>query len=251
MAVLKKGSKGAEVATLQRVLGELGFGITADGDFGERTHQAVKAAQAQMGLTADGLVGPATWDALDKAYQPGVDNWTSSGVLTAQQVAEAEAPIAKAGEVSGHPKLQGVHPKLAAKMVQLIQLAAADGVTLRVTQGVRTFAEQDALYAQGRTKPGRRVTAAKAGSSQHNFGTAADVCVVLDGKVTWDEAHYRKISEWARKVGGLSWGGDWASFRDLPHLQLDGLPPTSTMLATYRAAGGGNAGIAAVWSKHA
>jgi hypothetical protein len=45
-------------------------------------------------------------------------------------------------------------------------------------QGVRTFAEQDALYAQGRTRKGLRVTNAKGGQSYHNYGLAAD-CALL------------------------------------------------------------------------
>ena len=51
-------------------------------------------------------------------------------------------------------------------------------IQLRVTQGLRTIAEQDELYAQGRTKPGKIVTNAKGGKSNHNSGLAIDVCIV-------------------------------------------------------------------------
>jgi putative chitinase len=53
---LRRGSKGADVATLQKALG-----LTADGDFGPGTEAAVKAWQAKEGLTADGIVGPKSW----------------------------------------------------------------------------------------------------------------------------------------------------------------------------------------------
>jgi len=59
METLRKGSRGAAVATLQRALG-----ITADGVFGARTEAAVKEFQNRKGLTADGVVGAKTWSAL-------------------------------------------------------------------------------------------------------------------------------------------------------------------------------------------
>lgn len=54
--VLKKGSKGPAVVTLQEFLK-----ITADGDFGPKTESAVKSYQKKHGLTVDGVVGPKTW----------------------------------------------------------------------------------------------------------------------------------------------------------------------------------------------
>lgn len=60
--LLKKGSKGNEVKELQEFLG-----IGADGIFGSGTEAAVKKWQAANSLTADGIVGPATWDAMGLA----------------------------------------------------------------------------------------------------------------------------------------------------------------------------------------
>ena len=58
---------------------------------------------------------------------------------------------------------------------------------VRIAQGFRTFAEQDALYAQGRTKPGAKVTNAKGGQSIHNYGLAVDIVLIIDGKIaSWD-----------------------------------------------------------------
>jgi hypothetical protein len=61
MPILKEGSKGAAVKILQKQLG----GLTADGDFGPNTKKAVIAFQTKHGLKAEGVVGPATWDALE------------------------------------------------------------------------------------------------------------------------------------------------------------------------------------------
>jgi peptidoglycan hydrolase-like protein with peptidoglycan-binding domain len=67
-STLQRGSKGAEVTELQQKLNKLGFSVgTVDGDFGPATEAAVKKFQAAKGLTADGVVGPKTWEALDKA----------------------------------------------------------------------------------------------------------------------------------------------------------------------------------------
>jgi peptidoglycan L-alanyl-D-glutamate endopeptidase CwlK len=247
MAVLRQGSKGAEVRNLQMVLQELGFGVTPDGDFGRRTHDAVVAAQRAMGLTADGVVGPKTWDGLDAAYQPGVDNFTSSGQLNPVQVAEVERPIPAPTEPAGHARLSGVHPALVGRAMALIGMAAADGQTIRVSQGLRSFAEQDRLFAQGRTKPGPRVTNARGGQSLHNYGLAVDFVFLVGGRVSWERGLYDQLGPWCSRIGGLEWGGSWARFRDAPHVQLAGLPGTASLLGVYTVAGKGRSGITAVW----
>lgn len=61
MDVLKKGSKGAQVVQLQNQLIALGYNLKADGDFGDNTDKAVRAAQTRFNLVADGIVGVKTW----------------------------------------------------------------------------------------------------------------------------------------------------------------------------------------------
>ena len=61
-----------------------------------------------------------------------------------------------------------LHPAVRAEVKQLIEQAESGFppyMAVRIVQGLRTIAEQDALYAQGRTKPGPIVTKAKGGSS--------------------------------------------------------------------------------------
>lgn len=126
-------------------------------------------------------------------------------------------------------KLSGLLPvdQLAAEA--LIEFAYAHGVPIVITQGLRTIPEQDGLYAQGRTTKGQIVTNAKGGYSYHNFGVAIDFALLLpDGGVSWDtkrDGDCDGIADWDRVVAdakrlGWEWGGDWASFLDLPHLQM-------------------------------
>lgn len=68
---LRRGDRGAAVTALQNRLNALGYWIgAADGSFGHLTQQAVYAAQKAAGLGVDGIVGPATWGALDKGIRP-------------------------------------------------------------------------------------------------------------------------------------------------------------------------------------
>ena len=121
----------------------------------------------------------------------------------------------------------GLHPLVDMKRVDLIKLAELKGIRLITTSGLRTFAEQDALYAKGRTSPGSVVTNARAGESWHNYGVAFDVAFD-DGKgvPTWEEydMNGNGIDDWDEigKIGvsiGLEWGGNWKEFLDRPHFQ--------------------------------
>ncbi len=100
----------------------------------------------------------------------------------------------------------------------------AEDIQYYVTCGMRTFAEQDALYAKGRTAPGGKVTNAKAGSSAHNYGLAIDAC--RDGDIVkaglqpvWKEQAYKALADRAQEKG-LEAGFYWKSLMDGPHIQL-------------------------------
>ena len=72
---LKKGDLGEIVVTLQNLLVEKGYidGDYVDGDFGPGTEAAVKQFQTDNGLTAEGIVGPTTWQALCSIAAPPSD----------------------------------------------------------------------------------------------------------------------------------------------------------------------------------
>jgi len=123
-----------------------------------------------------------------------------------------------------------LHPKIRGEVRNLVAQANAQLTkhsSVRITQGLRTFEEQDALYAIGRTKPGKKVTNAKGGQSNHNFGIAIDFCLIIDGKeVSWDlkkDYDGDKIADWMEVVkvfrnAGYEWGGLW-KFTDNPHFE--------------------------------
>ncbi len=86
--------------------------------------------------------------------------------------------------------------------------------------GTRTYAEQDVLYAKGRTIKGKIVTNARGGYSYHNFGIAIDIGLFKYGKYLDDHPKlYEQIGIIVRKFPELEWGGDWKSPCDPPHVQ--------------------------------
>ncbi|MNC30597.1 Peptidoglycan L-alanyl-D-glutamate endopeptidase CwlK precursor [compost metagenome] len=72
-------------------------------------------------------------------------------------------------KLKSQSKLVGLQPVIVAAAVALIERSYAQGVPIIITQGYRSKAEQDGLYAQGRTKPGSIVTNARGGYSYHNY----------------------------------------------------------------------------------
>mgnify|MGYP001013999031 CR=1 FL=1 len=122
------------------------------------------------------------------------------------------------------------HPRLQRIASAWMKACATEGITVAISETLRTAAEQDALYAQGRTKPGNIVTNAKGSSyrSQHQWGVAFDFYLRMDidgdGKIS-DDAYndstgmFKKAAELAKALG-LAWGGDWRSIVDKPHLYL-------------------------------
>lgn len=125
-----------------------------------------------------------------------------------------------------------LHPAVRHKATEAIaeanrRLTGRSQVEINFT--LRTIAEQDALYAQGRTTPGKIVTNAKGGQSYHNYGLAFDIDLLIDGKkASWDtQADWDgdKQSDWmevvaACKLFGWKWGGDWRTFKDMPHFEM-------------------------------
>jgi peptidoglycan L-alanyl-D-glutamate endopeptidase CwlK len=105
---------------------------------------------------------------------------------------------------------------------KLIETAQGQGINAKVICGTRTYDEQDELYEQGRTKPGKVVTKAKGGQSWHNFGMAFDVGIFSsDGKKYYGESEaYQTVGKIGESLG-LEWGGSWQGFVDEPHFQFN------------------------------
>jgi peptidoglycan L-alanyl-D-glutamate endopeptidase CwlK len=125
--------------------------------------------------------------------------------------------------------LDDLHPALQPLAHAFLSRCADAGVTPLITCTWRSGAEQDALYAQGRTAPGPRVTNARAGQSAHNFilngqpaARAFDVVPLLAGKPQWDAGHphWQMMGRIGTELG-LNWyGRPGAPFREFPHFEL-------------------------------
>jgi peptidoglycan hydrolase-like protein with peptidoglycan-binding domain len=86
MSILKQGSRGDEVRTVQDKLKKLGFAVEPDGIFGEKTQAAVITMQTIFGYDIDGAVGPATLKLLDQQLGYG---WSLSTARTARSSSSA------------------------------------------------------------------------------------------------------------------------------------------------------------------
>lgn len=115
--------------------------------------------------------------------------------------------------------MDGLKPLLIKKYSELFELCKKNGIDIGLVSGYRSPAEQDKLYAQGRTTPGNIVTNAKGGQSNHNFGIAFDVCIKRNGQFFWNEprATWLKMGELGKSIG-LEHGD--RGYEDLPHFQM-------------------------------
>jgi len=138
-------------------------------------------------------------------------------------------------DLTTQQKIAQLHPSVKTEVSQIIaqcDAALTGRAKIRITQGLRSFKEQDNLYAIGRTKPGKKVTNAKGGQSIHNYGFAIDICLIINGKTaSWDtlkDWDNDQIADWYECVKifakyGWDWGGNWKKFKDLPHFDKRGL----------------------------
>lgn len=145
-----------------------------------------------------------------------------------------------------------LHPKLREEALEIykeICEALTGRAICRFTHTLRTFAEQDALYAQGRTKAGKIVTKSKGGLSYHNYSMAIDIVLLVDKDkngtyetAVWDDKtdfDGDKKADWMEIVNifkqyGWEWGGDW-TFKDAPHFQKTFGKSVRELLALYNA----------------
>lgn len=125
-----------------------------------------------------------------------------------------------------HPAAQGA----ARHMIMVLQDLDFDA---RVISGTRSYAEQNTLYRLGRFgSDAEKVTNARGGQSNHNFGIAWDIGLFGNGKYLTSDRAYKAAAAAvlsAEHLDDVEWGGDWVSFPDFPHYQLHtGLSVTET-----------------------
>jgi len=121
-------------------------------------------------------------------------------------------------------KLKGVHPLLVNTLEAALQTSPYD---FAIVQGVRTQEEQNALYEQGRTKPGPIVTWTR--NSNHlvkadGYGHAIDFAAFVEGAISWDEKYYPQIADAILTAGKglgltLESGAYWKT-KDWGHIEI-------------------------------
>jgi peptidoglycan L-alanyl-D-glutamate endopeptidase CwlK len=128
----------------------------------------------------------------------------------------------------GSRKLEDLHPYLAnayKKAVTEYEIKYPSSAKPFITSTYRSKEEQDALYAQGRTKPGNKVTKAKGGQSLHNYlpSFAFDIAFVKDkGVLDWSQKLFKDFAAIICTDPNIDWGGSWQTFKDTPHFGFKG-----------------------------
>lgn len=142
-------------------------------------------------------------------------------------------------------RIQLLHPAVREEVTIIINEAnqqLTGKAEVRISQGLRTIEEQNNLYAQGRTKPGKKVTNAKGGSSYHNYGLAVDIVLIIDGKeASWDtekDFDNDDKADWMEVVAvfkkyNWAWGGNFKSITDKPHFEKTFGYTVSQLLAKH------------------
>lgn len=158
-------------------------------------------------------------------YRGDLDGLWSPQTDAAERAAERHYQDIRAETGAADPRSEDVLRGLAVPaqrpMRRLLAALSGHGWVVRLISGTRSYAEQDALYAQGRTAPGKIVTNARPGQSWHNFGLAVDIGI-FDGTGKYQTAAepYRELGAIGRALDGIEWGGSWPRFPDFPHFQV-------------------------------
>lgn len=148
--------------------------------------------------------------------------------------ADAAALIRQYGEfdVRTEENIRTLHIKAQAAARQFMAAVAGGPNVIKIISGNRTYAEQDKLYAKGRGlfSSEKKVTNAKGGESNHNFGVAWDIGIFenggryMNGDKPQDIPAYKAIGKLVQDSetlnGLLEWGGIWKTLPDPPHYQL-------------------------------
>jgi len=168
-------------------------------------------------------------------------------------------------DTASEARLKDVMPELAARIRQVAELCkqdtaiSPDGFDVRVSQGLRTWNEQEALWLKGRATDGTVidrhaiVTNCRGGHSWHNFGMAVDLVpddtTKADFQCDWNAQHpaWKSMARIGKALG-LEVGAYWRTFPDAPHFQLTGKFPIGSPNDAVRALFK-SGGLAAVWAE--
>jgi len=167
------------------------------------------AIQQSLGITADGIPGPRTAQAVATKF--GIETSTPA------------APVPTGGgtiDPRSAANIATLRPDAQTKAREWLLKCLEAGINVKIITGTRNYHEQSALYAKGRTTAGPKVTNSPPGYSWHNFGVAWDF-VVFDakGQPLWESPLMECCGKIAESCD-LEWGGRWKSFPDTPHIQL-------------------------------
>lgn len=165
--------------------------------------EIIRRVQLKLRLEVDGIAGPVTWNAIYRE------------IVGEEEIVVEGEPVDDRSEKN----IATLHPEIRPYARALVRKAQARNITIKVISGTRTYEEQNELYEQGRSKPGRVVTNARAGHSNHNFGIAFDIGIFDNGKYIPESPLYKAVGAIGQELG-LEWGGSWTSIQDEPHFQL-------------------------------
>lgn len=167
----------------------------------------IAAVQKKLGVQVDGRAGPETWGAI------------YAHIVKPTVAGKPPGEAIEAVDARSEKNIGTLLPEVQPMARALVQKAALNGIRIKVISGLRTYAEQDELYARGRTKPGPKVTNARGGYSNHNFGIAFDVGVFEGQKYLPESVKYKAVGVLGTDMG-LEWGGSWKTIVDQPHFEL-------------------------------
>ncbi len=111
-------------------------------------------------------------------------------------------------------RLEGVHPDLVKVVQRALELSKVD---FAVVEGLRTPQRQKELFASGATRTM---------NSRHLTGHAVDLAPFIAGQLRWDWPPFYEIAKAMKAAAAelgvaITWGGDWRTFKDGPHWELD------------------------------
>ena len=110
----------------------------------------------------------------------------------------------------------GIHSSLVGVCYRALSLSPHD---FGITEGVRSVERQRQMVVGGKSQ------------TMHSYpltGKAVDFAVFVDGKITWEFEYYVDVADAFKQAATeygieITWGGDWVTLRDGPHIQIEGV----------------------------